>query len=86
MCISNYDNAHLGTENSLHPANQSEVELELSYEEQLEDENAKLQSELNEMRTAFAYRKAVNAKIVEILKGAYAMDYKYLHNKLDELL
>ena len=82
----NYDNQVLGTQNPLHPANQIETEIELTREEQMEEEIAELEAKINLMTNAVTYRKAVNAKIIEIIKGAYANDYEYLHNKLDELL
>lgn len=84
--MSNYDEMVLGVGNSMHPANQIETEIELSHEEQMENEIAELEARINQMRNAVTYRKAVNAKIIEIIKGAYATDYEYLHNKLDELL
>ena len=84
--MNNYDNDVLGTQNPLHPANQIETAIELSHEEQMENEIAELEARINQMRNGFAYRKAVNAKVIEIIKGAYATDYEYLHNKLDELL
>ena len=82
----NYDDQVLGTQNPLHPANQVETDIELTLEEQLFEEIAELEARINLMRNAVTYRKAVNAKIIEIIKGAYATDYEYLHNKLDELL
>ena len=82
----NYDDQVLGTQNPLHPTNQEETEIELTREEQMEEEIAELEARINLMRNAVTYRKAVNAKIIEIIKGAYATDYEYLHNKLDELL
>ena len=86
MCKGNYDNQVLGTQNPLHPANQIETDIELTREEQMEEEIAELEAKINLMTNAVTYRKAVNAKIIEIIKGAYANDYEYLHNKLDELL
>ena len=82
----NYDEQVLGTQNPLHPTNQIETDIELTLEEQLFEEIAELEARINLMRNAVTYRKAVNAKIIEIIKGAYATDYEYLHNKLDELL
>ena len=84
--MSNYDEMVLGVGNPLHPANQIETDIELSHQEQMEEEIAELEAKINLMTNAVTYRKAVNAKIIEIIKGAYATDYEYLHNKLDELL
>jgi hypothetical protein len=82
----NYDNLILGVGNSSHPANQEETELELTHEEQMENEILELESRINQMRNAITYRKAVNSKIIELLKSTYANDFEFLHNKLNELL
>lgn len=84
--MSNYDEMVLGVGNSLHPANQIELDPVLSYEEEMEAEILHLESQINQMKNAVAYRKAVNAKIIEIIKSVYSNDYEYLHKKLDELL
>ncbi len=84
--MNNYDDQVLGVGNSLHPANQIETDIELSVLEQMENEIIELEARINQMRNAVTYRKSVNAKIIEVIKGAYATDYEYLHNKLDELL
>ncbi len=82
----NYDNLVLGVGNSSHPANQEETEKELTHEEQMENEILELESRINQMRNAVAYRKAVNSKIVELLKSTYENDFEFLHNKLNKLL
>jgi chromosome segregation ATPase len=84
--MSNYDEMVLGVGNSLHPANQEELNPVLSYEEEMEEEILHLESQINQMKNAVKYRKAVNAKVIEIIKSVYAQDYEYLHKKLDELL
>jgi hypothetical protein len=82
----NYDDLILGVGNSSHPANQRETEIELTHEEQMENEILELESRINQMRNAITYRKAVNSKIIELLKSTYANDFEFLHNKLNELL
>ena len=82
----NYDEMVLGVGNSLHPANQEELDPVLSYEEEMEQEILHLESQINQMKNAVKYRKAVNAKIIEIIKSVYSEDYDHLHKKLDELL
>jgi hypothetical protein len=52
----------------------------------MEAEILHLESQINQMKNAVKYRKAVNAKVIEIIKSVYAQDYEYLHKKLDELL
>lgn len=84
--MSNYDEMVLGVGNSLHPANQIELDPVLSYEEEMENEIFDLERKNNQMKNAVAYRKAVNAKVIEIIKSVYCNDYEYLHKKLDELL
>jgi hypothetical protein len=81
----NYDNDVLGVGNSLHPANQEETELELTIEEQMENEICDLESKIKQMQNSIAYRKAVNAKIVELCQ-AVCGDNTYIFNKLNELL
>ena len=81
----NYDDQVLGTQNPLHPANQEETEIEWTREEQMEEEIAELEARINLMRNAVTYRKAVNAKLIELMKAA-AGENTYIINKLDELL
>ena len=81
----NYDEMVLGVGNSLHPANQEETEIELTIEEQMENEICDLKRKINQMHNAIAYRKAVNAKIVELCQ-AVCGDNTYIFNKLNELL
>ena len=81
----NYDDQVLGTQNPLHPANQEETEIELTREEQMVEEIAELEARINLMRNAVTYRKAVNAKLIELMKAA-AGENTYIINKLDELL
>ena len=83
--MNNYDDQVLGTQNPLHPANQEETEIELTREEQMEEEIAELEARINLMRNAVTYRKAVNAKLIELMKAA-AGENTYIINKLDELL
>lgn len=83
--MSNYDNDVLGVGNSLHPANQVELDPVLSYEEEMEAEILHLESQINQMKNAVAYRKAVNAKIIELCQ-AVCGDNTYIFNKLNELL
>lgn len=82
----NYDDQVLGVGNSLHPANQEETEIELTIEEQMENEIAELESRIEQMKRSFQYRKEVNSKIIELIKNTYSTDYEFLHNKLNELL
>ena len=81
----NYDDQVLGTQNPLHPTNQIETDIELTLEEQLFEEIAELEARINLMRNAVTYRKAVNAKLIELMKAA-AGENTYIINKLDELL
>ena len=81
----NYDEQVLGTQNPLQPANQIETDIELTLEEQLFEEIAELEARINLMRNAVTYRKAVNAKLIELMKAA-AGENTYIINKLDELL
>ena len=83
--MSNYDEMVLGVGNSLHPANQEELDPLWLYEVEMEQEILHLESQINKMKNAVAYRKAVNAKIIEIIKSVYSNDYEYLHKKLDEV-
>lgn len=84
--MSNYDNDVIGVGNSLHPANQIDCERELTHQEQMEEQIFILEQNIQQIRNAIKYRKAVNAKIIEILKDVYANDHDYLHNKLNELM
>ena len=83
--MSIYDNDVLGVGNSLHPANQEENEIELTREEQMEEEIMELESKIKLMTNAVTYRKAVNAKLIELMKAA-AGENTFIINKLDELL
>jgi hypothetical protein len=80
----NYDNDVLGVGNSLHPANQEETELELTIEEQMENEICDLERKIQELTIRIKYREAVNKKIVELCQ-AVCGDNTYIFNKLKEI-
>jgi hypothetical protein len=80
----NYDHDVLGVGNSLHPANQEELEIELTIEEQMENEICDLERKIQELRIRIKYREAVNKKIVELCQ-AVCGDNTYIFNKLKEI-
>lgn len=84
--MNNYDNDVIGVGNSLHPANQIDCERELTHQEQMEEQIFILEQNIQQIRNAIKYRKAFNAKIIEIIKSVHANDHDYLHNKLNELM
>jgi hypothetical protein len=80
----NYDHDVLGVGNSSHPANQQETELELTIEEQMENEICDLERKIQELKIRIKYREAVNKKIVELCQ-AVCGDNTYIFNKLKEI-
>jgi hypothetical protein len=80
----NYDHNVLGVGNSLHPANQEELEIELTIEEQMENEICDLERKIQELTIRIKYREAVNKKIVELCQ-AVCCDNTYIFNKLKEI-
>jgi hypothetical protein len=82
--MSNYDHNVLGVGNSLHPANQEETELELTIEEQMENEICDLERKIRDLTNRIKYREAVNKKIVELCQ-AVCGDNTYIFNKLKEI-
>jgi hypothetical protein len=82
--MSNYDHFVLGVGNSLHPANQEETEIELTIEEQMENEICDLERKIQELTIRIKYREAVNKKIVELCQ-AVCGDNTYIFNKLKEI-
>ena len=80
----NYDHDVLGVGNLLHPANQKETELELTIEEQMENEICDLERKIQELKIRIKYREAVNKKIVKICQ-AVCGDNTYIFNKLKEI-
>ncbi len=82
--MSNYDYNVIGVGNSLHPANQEETELELTIEEQMENEICDLERKIQELTIRIKYREAVNKKIVELCQTVCG-DNTYIFNKLKEI-
>jgi hypothetical protein len=80
----NYDHNVLGVGNSLHPANQEELEIELTIEEQMENEICDLERKIRDLTIRIKYREAVNKKIVELCQ-AVCGDNTYIFNKLKEI-
>jgi hypothetical protein len=80
----NYDHFVLGVGNSSHPANQEETELELTIEEQMENEICDLERKINDLTNRIKYREAVNKKIVELCQSVCG-DNTYIFNKLKEI-
>jgi hypothetical protein len=80
----NYDHFVLGVGNSSHPANQEETEIELTIEEQMENEICDLERKIQELTIRIKYREAVNKKIVELCQ-AVCGENTYIFNKLKEI-
>jgi hypothetical protein len=78
------DHFVLGVGNSSHPANQQGTELELTIEEQMENEICDLERKIQELTIRIKYREAVNKKIVELCQSVCG-DNTYIFNKLKEI-
>jgi hypothetical protein len=78
------DHFVLGVGNSSHPANQEETEIELTIEEQMENEICDLERKIQELTTRIKYREAVNKKIVELCQSVCGNN-TYIFNKLKEI-
>jgi hypothetical protein len=78
------DHFVLGVGNSSHPANQEETELELTIEEQMENEICDLERKIWELTIRIKYREWVNKKIVELCQEVCG-DNTYIFNKLKEI-
>ena len=78
------DHFVLGVGNSSHPANQEETELELTIEEQMENEICDLERKIRDLTNRIKYREAVNKKIVELCQAVCGYN-TYIFNKLKEI-
>jgi hypothetical protein len=91
--MSNYDHDVLGVGNSLHPANQQELQQEdilltpLELEnEHLYKENQILKNSLKELKELLEYRTAYNKLTVKLCQQALeSSDNTYIINKLNEI-